>query len=109
MSQVSEVRAHHLYAQLPCTSHAGRHLLPLGQALIAAESANLGHQLLLFADPLRDNRIQAMPDGLGQSAITSDSPAGQRLPQRFGDERDHRVQQPQQRVQYRGQHARWCA
>ena len=48
----------------------------------------------------------AMPEGCGQSAITTDSPPGQRLPQRLGDERHHRVQQLEQRVEHGGQHRR---
>ena len=46
------------------TGQPGRHLLPVGQTLIAAEPANLGHQLLHIAEPLRGKRIQADPGRL---------------------------------------------
>ena len=79
---------------------------PAGRrALVAAEPADLGDQLLHVGDALGGNGIQRdTRTAAGHSAITTDSPAGQRLPQRLGDERHHRVQQPQQRVEHRGQH-----
>ena len=83
-----------------------RHLLPIGEPLIAAEPTHLGDQLLHIGDALGRNLIhreagRGRPLGDDQRLA-----AGERLPQRLGDERHHRMQQLQQRVEDRGQHRR---
>ena len=98
----------HLGAQIGFlhTGHPGRHLLAVRQTLITAEPANLGHQFLHIGNPLCGNLIQAYPGRLGPVGDHQSLLVGQRLPEGLGDERDHRVQQPQQRVQRRRQHGR---
>ena len=57
----------HLSAQIGVfdAGQPGRHLLPIGQTLIAAKPANLGDESLHVGDPLRGNRIQDDAGRLG--------------------------------------------
>ena len=80
------------------------HPLPVVQSLVAAEPAHLGDQLLHIGDPLCRNGIHGESGRLRPVGDDQRLAAGQRLPQHLGDERHHRVQQFEQRVEHRGQH-----
>ena len=71
----------------------------VGHPLLGAEPADLRDQPLHVCDPGGGHRIRRRP-GVDRPRRHDDRlPTRQRLPQRLGDERHDRVQQPQQRVE----------
>ena len=75
-----------------------------GQALIAAEPAHLGDQLLHIGNALGRSLIRCEAGRCRPLCDDQRFAAGECLPQRLGDERHHRMQQLEQRVEHRGQH-----
>ena len=74
------------------------------QPLIGPEPAHLGDHVLQRRDLGLGGRVEPGRVGLRPGRDHQRLAAGQRRPQRLGDERHHRVQQPQHGVQHVAEH-----
>ena len=87
---------------------AGGDLLPVLETLVAAEATDLGDEPLQVGDALRGGCVSCIGCvGFDRLRPVRDHHAlavGEGLPQGVGDERHHRVQQPQQPVEHGAEH-----
>ena len=86
-----------------------RDLLRRLEALVAAEAADLGDQFLRVLDAAQRHRRRRHAAGGRPVCDHHRLATGEHLPQRLGDERDHRVQHPQQLRRARCRARPWCA